>query len=105
MVSPSAPVSVRRRQPSGEGGTDLGLPRELPGGHVEGRDHRDEAPKAQVLPSTRGDSRAHRPDGNLDMVMLSVEPQAGIILLRQPLSGNSSAAQAFGEILHQPLQP
>jgi transposase len=65
--------------------------------HVEGRDHRDEAPEAQVMHLTRGDSRDHRPDLNQVMWELSVEPQAGIPRLRPPRSGHSRDVHACGQ--------
>ena len=58
--------------------------------HVDGRYNRDEEPEEQVIHLTRGYSRDPRPDLNHVMVELIVEPQAGIPLLMQPLSGNSS---------------
>jgi transposase len=72
---------------------------------VDGRDNRDEEPAAQVMHSTRGDSREHRPDRNHVLVALIVEPQAGIPLLRPPLSGHSRAVQAFGQVLRTHLAP
>jgi transposase len=70
---------------------------ESPSFHVDGRDNSDEEPEAQVVPITRGYSRDHRPDLNQVMLALIVEHQAGILSLRQPLSGNSSDAQDCGE--------
>jgi len=65
--------------------------------HVDGRYNSDEEPEAQVVRITRGYSRDHRPDLNQVMLELMVEHQAGIPLLMQPLSGNSSDTQEFGE--------
>jgi transposase len=48
---------------------------------------------------TKGYSRDHRPDLHQVMVQLIVEPQAGLPVLMQPLSGNRSAPQAFGQML------
>ena len=67
--------------------------------HVDGRYNSDEEPEAQVVHITRGYSRDHRPDLNQVMLELIVEHQAGIPLLMKPLSGNSSEAQAFGQVL------
>jgi transposase len=65
--------------------------------HVDGRYNSDEEPSEQVVHITRGYSRDHRPDLNQVMLELLVEHQAGIPLLMQPLSGNSSDPQGFGE--------
>ena len=67
--------------------------------HVDGRDNRDEEPAEQVMHITRGYSRDHRPDLNQVMLELIVEHQAGIPLLMQPLSGNSSDVQEFGQVI------
>jgi transposase len=67
--------------------------------HVDGRYNSDEEPEAQVVHLTKGYSRDHRPDLNQVMLELIVEHQAGIPLLMKPLSGNSSDAQEFGEIV------
>ena len=52
---------------------------------------------------TRGDRRDHRPDLTQVMLELIVEHQAGIPLLMQPLSGQSSDAPACGQGLQEPL--
>jgi transposase len=67
--------------------------------HVDGRYNRDETPEEHVMHITRGYSRDHRPDLNQVMLELLVEHQAGIPLLMQPLSGNSSDAQEFGQVI------
>jgi transposase len=67
--------------------------------HVDGRYNSDEEPEAQVVHITKGDSRDHRPDLNQVMLELIVEHQAGIPLLMKPLSGNSSDARDFGEVV------
>jgi transposase len=67
--------------------------------HVDGRYNSDGEPEAQVIHITRGYSRDHRPDLNQVMLELMVEHQAGIPVLMQPLSGNSSDAQSFGELV------
>jgi Domain of unknown function (DUF4277) len=51
--------------------------------HVDGRDHSDDEPAAQGVPSTRGDSRAHRPDRHHVLVELTVAGEADA---RQALS-------------------
>jgi transposase len=61
------------------------------------RVHSDEGPEGQVVHITRGYRRDHRPDLNQVMLALMVEHQAGIPLLMQPLSGNNSDTQGFGE--------
>jgi transposase len=65
--------------------------------HVDGRYNSEAEPEEQVVHITRGYSRDHRPDLNQVMLELMVEHQAGIPLLMQPLSGNSSDTQDFGE--------
>jgi transposase len=67
--------------------------------HVDGRYNSDEEPETQVVHITQGYSRDHRPDLNQVMVDLIVEHQAGIPLWMKPLSGNSSDAQDFGEVV------
>lgn len=67
--------------------------------HVDGRYNSAEAPDAHVLHITRGYSRDHRPDLNQVMLDLIVEHQAGIPLLMQPLSGNTSDANDFGDMV------
>jgi hypothetical protein len=73
-------------------------PLDRPRVQVDGRDHRDEEPTAQVIHITRGDSREHRPALNPVMVELIVEPHAGIPVLRPPLRGNSREAQDVGAV-------
>jgi transposase len=72
--------------------------------HVDGRYNSDEQPEDQVVHITKGYSRDHRPDLNQVMLELIVEHQAGIPLLMQPLSGNSSDAQDFGEVIGTHVQ-
>jgi hypothetical protein len=67
--------------------------------HVDGRYNRDEEPAAQVVPITRGDSRAHRPDLNQVRLELMVEQQVGILILMKPRSGNSSDAHDCGAVV------
>jgi transposase len=67
--------------------------------HVDGRYNSEEDPDEYVIHITRGYSRDHRPDLNQVMLELIVEHQAGIPVLMKPLSGNSSDAQDFGEVI------
>jgi transposase len=67
--------------------------------HVDGRYNSHEAPDEQVVHITPGYSRDHRPDLNQVMLELIVEHQAGIPVLMKPLSGNSSDAQEFGQVI------
>jgi transposase len=67
--------------------------------HVDGRYNSDNAPDEQVVHITRGYSRDHRPDLNQVMLELIVEHQAGIPVLMKPLSGNSSDAPEFGQVV------
>src|SRR6266511_3637526 len=69
--------------------------------HVDGRYNSDEAPDEQIIHITRGYSRDHRPDLNQVMLELMVEHQAGIPMLMQPFSGNSSDAQEFGQMIRE----
>jgi transposase len=69
--------------------------------HVDGRYNSEEEPEAEVIHITRGYSRDHRPDLNQVMLELMVEHQAGVPLLMQPLSGNSSDAQEFGQVIQE----
>lgn len=73
--------------------------------HVDGRYNRDEKPEEQLVHITQGSSRAHRPDLNHVMLELIVEHQAGIPILMNPLRGNSSDPQAFGEGIRAHLDP
>src|SRR5919197_709363 len=69
--------------------------------HVEGRYNSAEPPDEQVIHITQGYSRDHRPDLNQVMLDLIVEHQAGSPVLMQPLSGNSSDATDFGQIVRE----
>jgi transposase len=71
--------------------------------HVDGRYNSHEAPDEQVVHITPGYSRDHRPDLNQVMLELIVEHQAGIPVLMKPLSGNSSDAQEFGQVIQDHL--
>jgi transposase len=67
--------------------------------HVDGRYNSAQPPDEQVVHITPGYSRDHRPDLNQVMLELVVEPQAGIPVLMQPLSGNSHDGKAFGQVI------
>jgi transposase len=69
--------------------------------HVDGRYNSAAPPDEQVIHITQGYSRDHRPDLNQVMLDLIVEHQAGIPVLMQPLSGNSSDATDFGQIVRE----
>jgi transposase len=71
--------------------------------HVDGRSNSHEAPDEQGVHITPGSSRDHRPDLNQVMLEVIVEHQAGIPVLMQPLSGNSSDAQEFGQVIQDHL--
>ena len=72
--------------------------------HVDGHDNSDEEPSEQVIHITRGYSRDHRPDLNQVMLDLIVEQQAGIPMLMKPLSGNTSDAHDFGQVIRDYLE-
>jgi transposase len=67
--------------------------------HVDGRYNSAEEPDAHVIHIIRGYSRDHRADLNQVMLDLIVEHQAGIPLLMQPLSGNTSDAIDFRHVV------
>lgn len=67
--------------------------------HVDGRYNSEEEPETAVIHITRGYSRDHRPDLNQVMLELIVEHQAGIPILMQPLSGNTSDGKTFGHVV------
>ena len=73
--------------------------------HVDGRYNSAAEPAAEVIPSTRGYSRDHRPDLHQVMLDLMVEHQAGIPLLMKPLSGHSSDVQDFGQVVAEHIKP
>jgi transposase len=72
--------------------------------HVDGRYNSDEEPAEPVVHITQGYSRDQRPDLNQVMLELIVEHQAGIPVLMQPLSGNSSEAPAFGQVIRSHIE-
>jgi transposase len=67
--------------------------------HVDGRYNSGEEPDEHVIHITQGYSRDHRPDLNQVMLDLIVEHQAGIPMLMKPLSGNTSDASDFGQVV------
>ena len=67
--------------------------------HVDGRYNSAEEPDAHIIPITRGYSRDRRPALNHVRLELMVEHQAGIPLLMKPLSGHTSDASDFGQIV------
>ena len=72
--------------------------------HVDGRYNSAEEPEEQVVHITKGYSRDHRPDLNQVMLELIIEHQAGIPVLRKPLSGKSSDAQEFGHVIRTHIE-
>jgi transposase len=72
--------------------------------HVDGRYNSAEEPDTHVIHITRGYSRDHRPDLNQVMLDLIVEHQAGIPVLMKPLSGNTSDARDFEQIITEHLR-
>jgi transposase len=69
--------------------------------HVDGRYNSEEEPEAEVIHITRGYSRDHRPDLHHVMLELIVEHQAGIPVLMQPLSGNTSDGKTCGHVVKE----
>jgi transposase len=67
--------------------------------HVDGPSNSAEEPEAQGIHITHGYSRDHRPDLNQVMLALLVEPQAGMPVLRKPLSGNTPDGLALGHVI------
>jgi len=68
--------------------------------HGDGRENSAEAPDDQVVHIPHGSSRAHRPDLNQVRLEGMGEPQAGSPVLLKPLSGHSSDAHEFGQVIH-----
>jgi transposase len=71
--------------------------------HVDGRDNSAEAPEAQVMHLTRGDSRDHRPDLNQVRLDVIVAQPAGIPLLMTPRSGHTRDTRACGPVVTHPM--
>jgi transposase len=97
MASRNSTVLWQRRLRGAWGFAHL----DRPSFHVDGRYKSDEAPEAQVIHLTRGYSREHRPALNHVRLDLMVEHQAGIPVLMQPLSGNSSDTRDFGQVVRE----
>jgi transposase len=74
-------------------------PRDRTSCQVDGRYNSDAEPAEQVVHSTQGYRRDHRPDLNQVMLAWMIEHQAGIPVLMKPLSGHSSDTQEFGRIV------
>jgi transposase len=72
--------------------------------HVDGHDNSSQEPDEHVIHMTRGYSRDHRPDLNQVMLDLMVEHQAGIPVLMKPLSGNTSDARDFGQVVTEHMR-
>jgi transposase len=72
--------------------------------HVDGCYNSNEEPDEHVIHITRGYSRDHRPDLNQVMLELIVEHQAGIPLRMKPLSGNTSDAHDFGQVVTEHIR-
>ena len=87
------------------GWAPTGAPLDRPSVHVDGREHRAAAPEAAVMPRTRGDRRAHRPDLTPVRREWRVEPQAGRPVLRHPRRGQRREAPAFGQGVKAPMAP
>jgi transposase len=73
--------------------------------HVDGRYNSAAEPDAEVMHITRGYSRDQRPDLNHVMLELSVEHQAGMPVLMQPLSGHTRDGKTFGHVVQAPMTP
>lgn len=71
--------------------------------HVDGRYNSAEEPDAHVIHITRGYRRDHRADLHHVRLDLIVEHPAGIPLLMQPLSGNTSDAIDFRHVVTEHL--
>jgi transposase len=73
--------------------------------HVDGvYNSREEAVPEGVIHITQGYSRDHRPDLNQVVLQLISEHQAGIPLLMEPLSGNSSDKTSFRQTLNDHVE-
>jgi transposase len=73
--------------------------------HVDGHYNSAAEPDAPVLPMTQGYSRDPRPDLNQVLRDLIVEHHAGIPVLMKPLSGHTSDASDFGQVVPQHIEP
>jgi transposase len=81
------------------------VPLESPSFHVDGRYHREEEPEAEVIHSTRGDRRDHRPDLHPVRLELIVEPQAGMPALMHPLRGHRREVNECGPVPKESMAP
>jgi hypothetical protein len=72
---------------------------------VDGRDNRSEEPDAHVMPLTRGDRRAHRPDLHHVMLDVMVAHHAGSPVLMTPRSGHTHEARAVGPVVTDHMRP
>ncbi len=68
--------------------------------HVDGKYDSTAGEEEGVIQVTKGYSRDHRPDLNQVGLQLIVENQAGIPLVMQALSGNSSDKKSFSEAIN-----
>jgi hypothetical protein len=73
--------------------------------HGEGRSTRAAAPATHGRPLTRGSSREHRPDVTQVLRDRRVAPQAGLPLLRPPLSGPTRDALDVRPLVPAPMAP
>jgi transposase len=72
--------------------------------HVDGiYNSQDEAPEEGVIHIRQGYSRDHRPELNQVVLEMMVEHKAGLPVLMQPLSGNSSDQGDFPRLIEQHL--
>lgn len=72
--------------------------------HVDGQYNSEAEPEVGVVHITPGYSRDHRPELNQVMLNLIVEHQAGLPLLMEPLSGNSSDKTEFKRVIETHLK-
>ncbi|MDY6992845.1 MAG: IS1634 family transposase [Pseudomonadota bacterium] len=72
--------------------------------HTEGHNAQQAEQEAGVIHITKGYSRDHRPDLNQVVLQLICERQAGIPLLMQPLSGNSSDKDNFRNTINSHIK-
>lgn len=71
--------------------------------HGDGHYHSGEEPAEQVVHSTRGSSRDHRPDRTHVRLEWIIEHQAGLPVLMKPLRGHRRDVQAFGQVVSAPM--
>ena len=85
--------------------TPTWAPLERPSFPGDGRDHRGEAPDAPVLPRTRGDRRAPRPDRHHVRLDVRVAHPAGMPVLMKPRRGPTRETRAVGPVVTEPVRP